>query len=211
MGPQLQPAEPDELNVRTGPFLKRSAVALAAIACLAAAAPADSPVNVPEPEGLYTGPQKGYTPPTLKGAQVVDAAALAALIDGHEKPVLIDVAARERKPANFPEGRLWLPVHPSIPGAVWLPNAGAAPLPPEREAQFFNRVAALTGGDKAKPIVVFCHVECWGSWNAGKRLVDKGYTAVHWFPEGVEGWQDAHETRNLTEDAQWKKGEVAER
>jgi PQQ-dependent catabolism-associated CXXCW motif protein len=191
-------------------LLRGVAVAAAAL-CLAAAEPADSPVNVPEPPGLYTGPQHGYTPPTLKGATVVDAAAVAALMGGPDKPVLIDVAMRERKPANFPEGRLWLPVHPSIPGAVWLPNAGAVPLTPEREALFYERVAALTGGDKAKPVVVFCHVECWGSWNAGKRLVEKGYTAVHWFPLGVEGWQDAHETRNLKEDPQWNAGEVAER
>lgn len=191
----------------------RLAALVAASLCLAAAEPADSPVNVPEPAGLYTGPPHGYTPPTLKGARVVDAAAVKALIDGPVKPVLIDVAARERKPANFPQGRLWLPVHPSIPGAVWLPEAGMAPLPPEREALFFSRVAELTGGDMARPIVVFCHVECWGSWNAGKRLVDKGYTAVNWFPLGVEGWQDAHETRNLTEDPQWKAaaGAAAER
>lgn len=177
---------------------------MVASCCLAAAEPADSPVNVPEPTGLYTGPQHGYTPPTLKGARVVDAAAVAALMAGPDKPVLIDVAARERKPSNFPEGRLWLPVHPSIPGAVWLPEAGAAPLPAAREDLFFRRVAELTGGDRNKPVVVFCHVECWGSWNAGKRLVEKGYTAVHWLPQGVEGWQEAHETRNLTEDPQWK-------
>lgn len=191
-------------------FVRRVAAVAAAALCLAAA-PADSPVNVPEPPGLYTGPQRGYTPPTLKGARVVDAAAVAAMLDGPAKPVLIDVAMRERKPANFPEGRLWLPVHPSIPGAVWLPNAGAVPLPPEREALFFARVEQLTGGDKAKPIVVFCHVECWGSWNAGKRLVEKGYTAVNWFPLGVEGWQDSRETRNLTEDAEWKAAAPPER
>ena len=188
-----------------GLFLGRAAAISASSRCLAAAEPADSPVNVPEPPGLYTGPQRGYTPPTLKGAHVVDGAAVAEMIAGPDKPVLIDVAPRERKPANFPEGRLWLPVHPSIPGAVWLPNAGSAPLPPEREVLFFNRVEQLTGGDKGKPIVVFCHVECWGSWNAGKRLVDKGYTAVNWFPLGLEGWQDFHETRNLTEDPAWKQ------
>lgn len=190
-----------------GVLLARVAAAAAAALCLAAADPADSPVNVPEPAGLYTGPQKGYTPPTLKGARVVDAATVAAMLDGPDKPVLIDVAARERKPANFPEGRLWLPVHPSIPGAVWLPSAGAVPLSPEREALFYERVSQLTGGDKGKPIVVFCHVECWGSWNAGKRLVEKGYTAVNWFPLGVEGWQDIRETRNLTEDSAWKRAE----
>ena len=191
--------------MRRGTIFARGVAIAAASLWLAAAEPADSPINVPEPAGLYTGPQRGYTPPTLKGARVVEGAEVAELLDGPVKPVLIDVAMRERKPANFPEGRLWLPVHPSIPGAVWLPNAGAVPLAPAREALFYARVEALTGGDKAKPIVVFCHVECWGSWNAGKRLVEKGYTAVNWFPLGLEGWQDFHETRNLTEDPAWKQ------
>lgn len=184
-------------------LIGRAAAALAALGCLAAA-PADSPVNVPEPEGLYAGPPKGYTPPTLKGAAVVDADALAALMAGPDKPVLIDVAAPDRKPSNFPADRLWLPVHPSIPGAIWMPEAGAEPLAPEREALFYARVAELTGGDKARPVVVFCHVECWGSWNAAKRLVQKGYTGVRWFPEGVEGWQETHETATLRVDPAWK-------
>ncbi|MCJ2056013.1 rhodanese [Methylobacterium sp. J-048] len=186
-------------------LIGRLAAALAAVGCLAAA-PADSPVNVPEPEGLYAGPPKGYTPQTLAGAAVIDAEKLAALMAGPDKPVLIDVAAPDRKPANFPAGRLWLPVHPSIPGSVWLPEAGAEPLAPEREALFYTRVAELTGGDRAKPVVVFCHVECWGSWNAAKRLVRKGYTGVRWFPEGVEGWQETHETTALREDPAWKAG-----
>lgn len=197
--------------MRSANLLARAVAILAAALSLAAAEPADSPVNVPEPEGLYAGPQKGYTPPTLKGAEVVDAQKIAALMAGGNKPVLIDVAAPDRKPANFPAGRLWLPVHPSIPGAVWLPDAGAMPLDPEREALFLARVADLTGGDRAKPVVVFCHVECWGSWNAGKRLVLSGYTGVRWFPEGVEGWQDFHETANLRPDPVWTAGGRAER
>ncbi|KST58128.1 rhodanese [Methylobacterium sp. GXS13] len=186
-------------------LIGRLAAALAALGCLAAARAAH-PVNVPEPEGLYAGPPKGYTPQTLKGAAVIDAEKLAALMAGPDKPVLIDVAAPDRKPSNFPAGRLWLPVHPSIPGSVWMPEAGAEPLAPERESLFYARVAELTGGDRAKPVVVFCHVECWGSWNAAKRLVRKGYTGVRWFPEGVEGWQETHETTALREDPAWKAG-----
>ena len=172
-----------------------------ALLALAAATPADSPVNVPEPAGLWTGPQHGYTPTTLKGATILDIGALDALMA--EKPVLIDVGIMDRKPDGFPANRPWLPAHRSIPGAVWLPNAGAAPLPPADEALFFRRVEELTGGDRSKPVVTFCHPECWGSWNAGKRLVEKGYTRVHWFPEGVEGWQDRHETTVLRQDPAW--------
>jgi len=161
---------------------------------------------VPEPEGLYTGPQHGYTPATLKGAEAVDLAGLERLVAAPAKPVLLDVAVADRKPEGLPPGRPWLPSHRSIPGSVWMPEAGAEPLAPERESLFYARVAELTGGDRAKPVVVFCHVECWGSWNAAKRLVRKGYTGVRWFPEGVEGWQETHETTALREDPAWKAG-----
>lgn len=44
--------------------IARTAAVLVLGLALGAAAPADSPVNVPEPEGLYTGPPHGYTPAT---------------------------------------------------------------------------------------------------------------------------------------------------
>ncbi len=132
---------------------------------------------------------------------MIDLKGLEALLP--EAPVLIDVVLADRRPAGFPADRPWLPTHRSIPKAVWLPGAGEAPLPPDREAAFLDRVAALTGGDKAKPIVTFCRPECWGSWNAGKRLVAAGYTRVHWYPLGVEGWQDDHETTTVKPDPPW--------
>ncbi len=176
--------------------------ALAALGLmLGAAGPADSPVNVPEPEGYYTGPPRGYTPATLKGATVIDLKGLEALLP--ERPVLIDVVLADHRPAGLPADRPWLPTHRSIPDAVWMPGAGAAPLAPEKEDAFLARVAALTGGDRAKPIVTFCRPECWGSWNAGKRLVAAGYSRVHWFPLGVEGWQDDHDTAVARPDPAW--------
>ncbi|CAO4169920.1 Rhodanese domain-containing protein [Methylorubrum aminovorans] len=168
---------------------------------LGAAGPADSPVNVPEPDGLYTGPPRGYTPATLKGATVIDRQGLEALL--LEGPVLIDVVLADHRPAGLPADRPWLPTHRSIPGAVWMPGAGGAPLSPEKEEAFLRRVAELTGGDRAKPVVTFCRPECWGSWNAGKRLVAAGYSRVHWFPLGVEGWQDDHDTAVAKPDPAW--------
>lgn len=181
--------------------LLRGGAALAAAGLLAAAAPADSPLNVPEPDGLHEGVQQGYTPKTLRGAVVLDSAGLDALLA--KAPVLIDVAPADRKPAGFPADRPWLPAHRSIPGAAWMPDAGAAPLESAREALFLKRVAALTGGDKAKPVVTFCRPDCWGSWNAAKRLVLQGYTGVHWFPDGIEGWQEQHDTAVVRRDSAW--------
>ena len=181
--------------------IARTAALVALGLMLGAAGPADSPVNVPEPEGLYTGPPHGYTPATLKGATVLNLKGLEGL--SPEKPVLLDVVLADRTPAGFPAGRPWLPTHRSLPGAVWLPGAGGAPLEPAQEEAFLARVAALTGGNKAKPVVTFCRPECWGSWNAGKRLVAAGYSRVYWFPTGVEGWQDDHDTAAVKPDPQW--------
>ncbi|MEE7455383.1 rhodanese [Methylorubrum populi] len=182
-------------------LIARTAALAALSLLLGAAGPADSPVNVPEPDGLYTGPPRGYTPATLKGATVIDLKGLEGLLP--EKPVLIDVVLADRRPAGLPDDRPWLPTHRSIPGAVWLPGAGGAPLPPDQEDAFLRRVAELTGGDPSKPVVTFCRPECWGSWNAGKRLIAAGYTRVHWFPLGVEGWQDDHDTAVAKPDPAW--------
>ena len=122
---------------------------------LGAAGPADSPVNVPEPEGLYTGPPKGYTPSTLKGATVIDLKGLEKLLP--EGPVLIDVVLAYRRPEGLPADRPWLPTHRSLPGAIWMPGAGGAPLAPEKEEAFLRRVAELTGGDRAKQPVGDVH------------------------------------------------------
>jgi PQQ-dependent catabolism-associated CXXCW motif protein len=173
--------------------------ALLAIALLTGAA---GPAMVPEPEGIYTGALHGPTPLTLKGAKVLEFASLEKLL-ADEKPVLIDVAMADRKPEEMPAGKLWLPVHRSIPGAIWMPNAGAASLAPSQEEGFLRRVSELAGGDKARPIVTFCHPDCWASWNAAKRLVLAGYTRVHWFPRGIEGWQDEHETAVIKQDNAW--------
>jgi PQQ-dependent catabolism-associated CXXCW motif protein len=193
--------------------LARIALASAAARNKAAASPADSPVNVPEPDGIWTGPQRGYTPATLSGATVIDIDALDALMKA-KSPILLDVSLADRRPAGFPTDRPWLPAHRSVPGAVWMASAGAAPLDPGDEALFLARVADLTGGDKGRDVVAFCHPECWGSWNAARRLVLQGYTRVHWFPEGIEGWQERHPTTVIAEDAAWKdrrKGGEAQR
>ena len=57
-----------------------------------------------------------------------------------------------------------------------------------------DQVAELTGGDRNRPIVVFCKPDCWASWNVGKRLIRAGYTGVAWFPGGVDAWQVDHPT-----------------
>lgn len=157
---------------------------------------------VPEPAGYRTGDLRGATPATLAGARVLDLAGLeAAMAAG---AVLVDVGPAPVRPAEMPADRPWLPTHRSIPGAVWLPGAGLGDdLPPERAERLLAEVAALTGGDKAKAVVVFCKPDCWASWNVGRRLVLAGYTGVAWFPGGVEAWQESGPTAAVDAAAGW--------
>ena len=43
----------------------------------------------------------------------------------------------------------------------------------------------------------------------GRRLVLRGYSNVHWFPEGVEGWQDDHDTAVVRPDPAWAQAPEA--
>lgn len=162
---------------------------------LSAGAQAADRATVPEPDGLWTGPMHGPVPTTISGGTAIDTAALAALIT-EKDPVLVDVGPMPHKPDNIALEDWVPPPHRTIPGAIWLPGAGAGELAPKVEAWYRAWLEQLTGGDRAKPIVVFCHPDCWGSWNAAKRAIRDGYRAVHWYEPGIEGWQDAgHETR----------------
>lgn len=177
-------------------------VAAALVLALAGPGPGLAGDPVPEPAGYRTGDLRAATPATLAGARVLDMAGLEAAVAGGA--VLIDVGPAAVKPADMPADRPWLPTHRSIPGAVWLPGAGLGDdLAPERAALFLREAAALTGGDKAKTVVVFCKPDCWASWNVGRRLVLAGYTGVAWFPGGVDAWQEGHPTAPVEAAAGW--------
>ncbi len=179
----------------------RIVLLLAAALFLAAAAPAP----VPEPQGLFDGPMRGDTPDTLKGATVVDAKTVAEMRE-HAHPLLLDVAEMEKKPPSMASDMPWMPTHRSIPGAVWLVAGGFGTSDPGYAAAYRTRVAALANHDLDRPVIVFCHPHCWGSWNAAKRLVILGYHHVYWYPDGVEGWQSSgHDTKVVKPDAEWDK------
>jgi PQQ-dependent catabolism-associated CXXCW motif protein len=147
--------------------------------------------EVPEPQGYWTGPMHSEVPATLAGARVLHAQDLALLLE-HGKAVLIDAAAAPRRPDNLAPEAIWRPVpHKDIAGSVWLPDMGAGKLMPDLETFYRERLLALTASDLDRPIVFYCHPECWGSWNAAKRALAFGFRTVAWYPDGAEGWQDA--------------------
>ena len=155
--------------------------------------------SVPEPSGYWTGPNQGETPATVAGATVIHTAALARLIKT-DKPVLIDVSPAPPPPPDLPAGTVWMaPPHRDIPGSTWLQEAGKGEISGEAEDFYRTTLDHLTKGNKKRPVVLYCHPKCWLSWNATKRALSFGYQHVYWYPDGIEGWQEAGKKVATTE------------
>lgn len=98
--------------------------------------------------------------------------ALAGLLASGKKVALLD--ARSGK---WDDGR-------RLPGAKAL----ASDATPEQ-------VAAVAGADKAALIVTYCsNLKCGASKRLATTLKSLGYTNVHEYPEGIDGWVEAGKT-----------------
>jgi PQQ-dependent catabolism-associated CXXCW motif protein len=147
--------------------------------------------EVPEPSDYRQENYRGDVPATLKGATVVDAKQLHAMMAG-EPVVVIDVLPQPPRPAELPATTLWHPpARHDIPGSIWLANVGFGGLSAEMDAYFRHALEGVTFGQKDRKLVFYCEAKCWQSWNAAKRAVEYGYTSVSWFPDGMQGWTDA--------------------
>jgi PQQ-dependent catabolism-associated CXXCW motif protein len=170
---------------------RAAAPALADDAVQAPVSPANiaHDLEVPEPEDYRTNDYRMPVPKTLKGARVITPDEAEKML-AEKSAVFIDVYPRAPKPPNLPAGTVWRdPPHSTIDGTHWLPNVGYGVLSPEFETYFKSRLETLTGNDPSTPVVFFCLKDCWMSWNAAKRAISWGYSAVAWFPEGTDGWQ----------------------
>jgi len=147
--------------------------------------------SVPEPSGYWTGPNQGDTPDTVTGGTVIHTPMLAGMLR-HGHPVLIDVSPPPPPPPELPPGTVWMPpAHRDIPGSVWLTGAGKGEIEPAADELYRTKLRTLTGGDLGRAVVLYCHPKCWLSWNAAKRAVSYGYRQVYWYPDGIEGWEEA--------------------
>jgi PQQ-dependent catabolism-associated CXXCW motif protein len=146
---------------------------------------------VAEPAGYWMGPTHGPVAATLSGGTVIHTRKLAALLKAGGV-LVVDVSDAPQRPANLAAGALWLPVpHPVISGGIWIPAAGRGAIAPSVDKLFRERLALGTGKDLGHPLVIYCHRNCWLSWNAAKRALSYGYRNVYWFPDGMEGWRAA--------------------
>jgi PQQ-dependent catabolism-associated CXXCW motif protein len=144
-----------------------------------------------EPDTYRLENYRAPTPATLAGARVVSSDEAEAIWKGGDA-VFVDVMPRPPRPQNLPAGTIWRDKpRLSIPGSLWLPDTGYGELAPIMQAYFKDGLQRVTGGDSAKPVVIFCLRDCWMSWNAAKRARSIGYTNVIWYPDGTDGWSEA--------------------
>jgi PQQ-dependent catabolism-associated CXXCW motif protein len=144
-----------------------------------------------EPEGYRNDNYRAPVPATLAGARVVTTEQAEAIWRA-KSAAFIDVLPRPPKPPNLPAGTIWRDKpRLNIPGSIWLPDTGYGTLAPESEDYLRNGLAAASGGDNAKLLVIYCLADCWMSWNVAKRALAYGYSNVAWYPEGTDGWQRA--------------------
>lgn len=151
--------------------------------------PATAPVA--EPDGYRTENYRAPTPAGIAGGSTVTTDQLRALI-GTGDVVLIDVLPAQQRPENLPATTLWIPQpRMNIPGSIWLPDVGRGAISAETDAYFRGNLERLTNGDLGRNVVIYCLADCWMSWNAAKRAISYGYTNVHWYPAGTNGWTAA--------------------
>jgi len=143
------------------------------------------------PDGYRISHYRASTPAQVPFGQTIATAELQTLIK-HNNPVLIDVQAVVVRPELADFGMSWLPNKPRyhIPGSVWLPNVGYGSLEPVMDDYFRNQLEHLTAGDKNRPLVIYCVLDCWMSWNAVQRAARYGYQTVYWYRDGTDGWAE---------------------
>ncbi len=153
-----------------------------------------------EPEDYWTGPINSPVPATITGGTVIHTPELKELL-ARNGIVLVEVSNASRRPENLAPGAPWLPKpHTVIPGSVWIPGAGMGAIAVDVEETFRDGLRHATGNELDRPIVIYCHEQCWLSWNAAKRAIRMGYRGVHWYPEGIEGWRAAGLETSVIED-----------
>ena len=135
----------------------------------------------------YRAPVKADPAP----AQTITLAAALALDPAHEA-LFIDVMPVEGGLRDSVSG-VWTlsQEHLTIPGALWLPETGRAPVDADLWRALEARIAAARASSPRTPVILFCRSDCWMSWNAARRLALRGIANVHWLAEGTDGWHAA--------------------
>lgn len=128
---------------------------------------------------LRTAEHSAPTPLALPGGRTIFTPALRELIvnsaEGRQ-PLMIDVLGGAG--------------HSTIPGTVWLPDAGrGSSFEDGLQLRLAQTLQVLTGADRTRALAFFCQgPRCWLSYNAALRAVKLGYSEVYWYRGGIEAW-----------------------
>ncbi|MDZ4131393.1 MAG: rhodanese-like domain-containing protein, partial [Hydrogenophaga sp.] len=119
-----------------------------------------------------------FTPRSLGGAQVVDAAAVAQMLQRGAR--YIDT----RTDAEFKAGH--------VPGAKLVPYVEKSAKDADYEATLDQFDTAQLGTDRGVELIFACNgAECWKSYKASQAALKAGFTKVHWFRGGFPEWRAA--------------------
>lgn len=158
---------------------------MVAVALISSSAVAQT---VSEPDDYRMDHYRAPVPDQITGGAIVGPEE-AHTLWRDQNMAFIDVLPQPPKPTNLPEGTIWRDKpRNSIPGTIWLPNVGYGAIAEVTADYFRSGLKASTNGDTDHGVVFFCLEDCWMSWNAARRAIEWGYTNVHWFPEGTDGW-----------------------
>jgi len=140
--------------------------------------------------GLRMERYRAPVPESVPGGTTVNTAFMQAAAT-EQGLVLIDVYPPKGLGPDPITGDWVTPeVRTSLPNATWLPDVGRGFLEPELEDYFQRNLKHLSNNNLEAPLVFFCTADCWQSWNASVRAHQWGYTNVHWYPTGTDGWAE---------------------
>lgn len=134
------------------------------------------PVARKAEEFVYVSTLGYFTPRSLPGAQVPDAATVAQLLQRGAR--YIDT----RVEAEFQAGH--------VPGATLVPYVEKSPKDADYDGKLDQFDLGKLGGNKAAELIFACNgAECWKSYKAARAALAAGYTKVYWFRGGLPEWR----------------------
>lgn len=119
-----------------------------------------------------------FTPRSLPGVQVTDAATVAKLLQAGAR--YIDT----RTDAEFQAGH--------VPGAQLVPYGEKSAKDADYDDKLDQFNLSQLGSNKAQDLIFACNgAECWKSFKAARAAQAAGYTRVHWFRGGFPEWRSS--------------------
>ncbi len=117
-----------------------------------------------------------FTPRSLAGAQVVDAANVKRLVEKGAK--VIDT----RNEAEYKAGH--------IPGAELVPYVEKSAKDADYDSGMDQFDLARLGTDRSAELIFACNgPECWKSFKASQTAIKAGFSRVYWFRGGFPEWR----------------------